>query len=63
MITNEAKAVELMTEALTALKGATSTRENSIAITKLEEAMMWSNKDRTLKGELKPNSTHVQGGE
>lgn len=35
-------------------------RENSLAITKIEEAMMWNNKDRTLKGELKPYETHVE---
>ena len=63
MMTDEAKAVELMSEALNTLKGAISSRENSLAITKLEEAMMWSNKDRTIKGELKPNPTHKQGGE
>jgi len=36
-----------------------SSRENSIAITNLETAMMWNNKDRANKGELKPNPTHV----
>lgn len=58
--TNEAEAVGLMEEALKYLKGAAGSRENSLVITKLEEAMMWCNKDRTIKGELTPNPTHVQ---
>ncbi len=36
-------------------------RENSIVLTKLEEAMMWTNKDRTIKGFLEQNKdTHVE---
>jgi len=35
-------------------------RENSLAITKIEEAMMWNNKDRVIKGELAPSETHVE---
>lgn len=35
------------------------TRELSLAITYLEIAMMFNNKDRTLKGEIKPYKTHV----
>lgn len=35
-------------------------RENSLALTKLEEAMMWNNKDRTIKGQLEKNPTHVE---
>jgi len=58
-MTEEATAVDLMTQGLEALKKAPSSRENSIAITKLEEALMWSNKDRTIKGELKPYPTHI----
>jgi hypothetical protein len=57
--TKEAEAVKAMTTALELLKKATPSRENSLVITKLEEAMMWCNKDRTIKGELTPNSTHV----
>ena len=35
-------------------------RENSLVLTKLEEAMMWCNKDRTIRGHLEPNKdTHV----
>ena len=51
--------VKLMTTALENLKTFKPSREVSIAITKIEEAMMWTNKDRTIKGELKPNPTHV----
>lgn len=58
--TDEGQAVFLMDEALLSLKKATPSRENSLVITKLEEAMMWCNKDRTIKGELKPNATHVE---
>ena len=35
-------------------------RASSIAITKLEEAMMWLNKDRAIKGYLPPSPTHIQ---
>lgn len=35
------------------------TRENSETITLLETAMMWNNKDRANKGELKASPTHV----
>jgi hypothetical protein len=34
-------------------------RENSLVLTKLEEAMMWCNKDRTIKGFLSTNPTHT----
>ena len=34
-------------------------RENSVAITQLETAMMWHNKDRANTGELKGSDTHV----
>lgn len=34
-------------------------RENSLTLTKLEEGMMWLNKDRTIKGFLPVNETHV----
>lgn len=36
------------------------TRENSLALTKIEEAMMWNNKDRAMKGQLGKNETHVE---
>jgi len=58
--TKEAEALFHMTEAWRLLKDeAKASRENSLVMTKLEEAMMWCNKDRTVKGELLPNSTHV----
>lgn len=59
--TEEAKAVKAMTQALEILRSGMvkPTRENSIVITKLEEALMWCNKDRTNKGELKANPIHV----
>lgn len=36
-----------------------SSRENSLAQTNLEQAMMWNNKDRANKGELTKSETHV----
>ncbi len=57
--TIEAKAHELMRSAFEVLTQAKSTRENSIARTKLEEAIMWNNKDRTIKGEFDKNKTFV----
>jgi len=67
--TIEAKAMEKMKEAFELLKGVTpeeaqalKSRENSLVLTKLEEAMMWCNKDRTIKGEFTPNEDHVQLG-
>ena len=56
--TFETKAFELMRQAFEMLKKAEKSRENSLVITKLEEAMMWCNKDRTIKGQLKPTPTH-----
>lgn len=49
-----------MKQALGHLSSAQPSRENSLAITKLEEAIMWNNKDRTIKGNLKPTDTHVE---
>lgn len=46
-------------EAFELLPGFTPSRELSLVKTKLEEAMMWLNKDRTITGDLKPNDTHV----
>lgn len=57
-ITLETQAVEKMEEALSLLQQANKTRESSVAITNLETALMWSNKDRTIKGQLKPYPTH-----
>lgn len=56
----EAQATTKMCQAFTLLNISNKTRENSLAITKVEEAMMWNNKDRTIKGQLKPYNTHVK---
>lgn len=53
------KAMEKALEGLREEQKAHNSRENSVAITQLETAMMWNNKDRTIKGELKPYPTHV----
>jgi hypothetical protein len=58
--TGEEYAVKEMMEALRALQSVKASRENSLVITKLEEAIMWCNKDRTIKGQLTANPTHVQ---
>lgn len=57
--TAEAAVIRAMEQAHALLLNANLTRESSIVLTKLEEVMMWCNKDRTNKGELKPNPTHV----
>lgn len=48
--TKEVEALFRLREALDLLKEATPSRENSLAITKIEEAMMWGDKDRIIKG-------------
>ncbi len=56
------KAIELMTEAFILLNSANHdarTRELSVAITDLETAMMWLNKDRTMRGFLKSYPAHT----
>jgi hypothetical protein len=58
--TGEEIAVKEMLQALKFLQSVPSSRENSLAITNLEQAMMWCNKDRTIKGQLTPNDTHVE---
>lgn len=50
---------EMMKSALINLRELPKTREVSLAITKLEEALMWFNKSRTISGELTPTETHV----
>jgi hypothetical protein len=60
MESNSVMILRLMKEAFDALKDEASSRELSLVKTKLEEAMMWFNKDRTIKGELTPTATHVQ---
>ncbi len=37
-----------------------NSREKSLALTKIEEAMMWLNKHRAMIGDLKKSKTHVQ---
>lgn len=52
---------DAMTAAFMLLKEEkTGSREHSLALTKLEEAMMWNNKDRTIRGFLKANETHAK---
>lgn len=58
LINEKQKILYLLTQALEALDKRDPSRENSLAKTKLEEAIMWHNKDRTVKGELKPTKTH-----
>jgi hypothetical protein len=57
------EAVELMTQAFRKLSTANHderTRELSVAITELETAMMWANKDRAVRGLLQASPTHVE---
>jgi hypothetical protein len=56
----EHAAFVLMKKAFEILCQADATRENSLAKTKLEEAMMWCNKDRAMKGQLDKTPTHVE---
>lgn len=48
-MSSERKAHEHMRQALNALKESQSSRENALAITNLEQAMMWNEKDRIIK--------------
>ena len=59
------RANDYMKLAMEALQEPTmaKSRENSLAVTNLEQAMMWNNKDRTIRGELTPYPTHVQSEE
>ena len=58
-IFGEEKVTWLLEQALAIARTVTASRTNSLTQTKIEEALMWNNKDRTLKGQLKPYSTHV----
>lgn len=49
----------LMKKALELLGYSTPTRANSLAKTKLEEAMMWCNKDMSDTGVLPPDTPNV----
>ena len=58
--TRQGQAHELMSQAFEVLLETTAqTRENSLAKTKLEEAIMWNNKDRAVRGELEKSDTFV----
>lgn len=59
-VTVEADAMRALVQAFNILQNSKKTREVALAITKLEESMMWLNRDRTNKGELEPNPTHVK---
>lgn len=50
----------LLEEAFEELKNCEKSRENSLVITKIEEASMWHNKDRANKGLLPKNPTHLE---
>ena len=56
----EEKTFDLLKEAFVMFANAVASREGSLVKTKLEEAMMWINRDRTLKGQLAKSETHVQ---
>lgn len=58
-MTSQHMAHDFMKSALESLRIATPSRECSLAITQLETAMMWNNKDRANKGELEKSETHV----
>lgn len=56
------EAVDLMAQAFQKLNTANHdarTRELSVSITQLEDSIMWLNKDRTMRGLLQANPTHV----
>jgi hypothetical protein len=57
--TKEGKAHDLLKEAYEVISEAVGSRENSLVKTKLEEAIMWNNKDRTIKGEFSKKDTFV----
>lgn len=42
------------------INGEARSRELSVAITELETAMMWLNKDRAVRGFLEKNDTHAE---
>lgn len=50
---------EVLKGALEVMRGSTPSRELSLAITNLEQAMMWLNKHRANSGELEKSETHV----
>lgn len=50
----------LLEEAFEELKNCEKSRENSLVITKVEEALMWHNKDRLTKGMSTKPYTHLE---
>ena len=58
-ITTEEQAFDTIKLVFEDLSMATPSRELSLVKTKLEEAMMWLNKDRANKGQLEGSETHV----
>lgn len=60
MENSENKVARLLTEVFETLKDCDKSRENSLVITKIEEASMWHNKDRAIKGLLVKNDTHLE---
>ena len=63
---NEASALKLVADylkgAFTVLNSSliSNSREKSLTVTKIEEASMWLNKDRTIKGLLTTTPTHLE---
>ena len=60
MESSDMRTLRLMMDAFDSLKEATASREISLVKTKLEEAMMWFNKDRAIKGLIPKTETHVE---
>lgn len=60
MESSENRVARLLEEAFEALKDCGKSRENSLVITKVEEASMWHNKDRAIKGMLTKSDTHLE---
>jgi len=58
--TTEETAFDHMNVAFEQLNTCESTRTLALAKTNLEQAMMWLNKHRAIKGELEKNKTHVE---
>lgn len=49
-----------MKEAFEMMKTLEQSRELSLAQTELEDAVMWFNKHRTIKGEFEPTATFIK---
>lgn len=58
--TKQSRAHDFMRQAFKVLgESSVQSRESALARTKLEEAIMWNNKDRAILGELEKSETHV----